>query len=314
VAADSSVAAFRAAARRRAFREKAQGLIMVLPPVAVVAVFIAFPVGAAIAYTLGRAGGPNSIVALLAQRQTVVHHGVTVQPYREVLGNDHILRDLRATIVVTIITVAIVLVLSWAIALYLRLSDSRAARAISGLSVVPLFIPVVIASYAILVFYSSDGFVRTAFHHLGWDGFPTLGYSLTCVTIGEIWVNVPFGVLMMSSGLNSVPNALIEAARDSGASLPRTVRSVLMPMNVIPSVIVATFTGIYVLGSFTVPYLTGPSAPNLMGPSMANFFSAFNQPQQAEVMAMIVFVLAAGIGTAYVWANVRASKRASATS
>ena len=40
-----------------------QGLLMVLPPVAVVAVFIGFPVGAAIAYTLGRAGGPNSIVA-----------------------------------------------------------------------------------------------------------------------------------------------------------------------------------------------------------------------------------------------------------
>jgi ABC-type spermidine/putrescine transport system permease subunit I len=296
------------------FRERAQGLIMVLPPVAVVAVFIAFPVGAAIAYTLGRAGGPNSIVSLLAQRQTVVDHGITIQPYREVLGNDHIIRDLRATIWVTLITVAIVLLLSWAIALYLRLSNTRVARIISGLSVVPLFIPVVIASYAILVFYSSDGFIRTVFHHLGWDGFPTLGYTLTCVTIGEIWVNVPFGVLMMSSGLNSVPNALIEAARDAGASLPRTVRSVLLPMNVIPTVIVATFTGIYVLGSFTVPYLTGPSAPNLMGPSMANFFSAFNQPQQAEVMAIIVFVLAAGIGTAYVWANVRAAKRASATS
>ena len=78
--------------------------------------------------------------------------------------------------------------------------------------------------------------------------------------------------------------------------------------------IVATFTGIYVLGSFTVPYLTGPSAPNLMGVSMSNFFSSFNQPQQAEVMAMIVFVLAAGIGTAYVWANVRSAKRAGITS
>ena len=31
-------------------------------------------------------------------------------------------------------------------------------------------------------------------------------------------------------------------------------------------------------------------------------------------MAMIVFVLAIGIGAAYVWANVRAQKRASATS
>jgi ABC-type spermidine/putrescine transport system permease subunit I len=270
-------------------------------------------VGAAIAYTLGRAGGPNDVVSMLAQRQTVVTHGITIQPYREVLGNEHILRDLWATIWVTLITIAIVLVLSWSIALYVRLSDSRLARIVSGLAVVPLFIPVVIASYAILIFYASDGFLRTLAYHVGWHGFPTYGYTLTGVTIGEIWVNVPFGVLMMSSGLNSVPNALIEAARDAGASLPRTVRSVLLPMNVIPTVIVATFTGIYVLGSFTVPYLIGPSAPNLMGPSMSNFFSAFNQPQQAEVMAIIVFVLAAGIGTAYVWANVRAAKRASQT-
>jgi ABC-type spermidine/putrescine transport system permease subunit I len=84
-------------------------------------------------------------------------------------------------------------------------------------------------------------------------------------------------------------------------------------MNVIPTVIVATFTGIYVLGSFTVPYLTGPTAPNLLGPAMSNFFSAFNQPQQAEVLAIVVFVLALGIGAAYVWANVRTGKRAGAT-
>ena len=242
---------------------------MVLPPVAVVAVFIGFPVAAAVAYTLGRAGGPNSVVSMLAQRQTVVNTASRSSRTARCSATSTSSRDLWATIWVTLITLAVVLLLSWSIALYLRLSDTRIARIVSGLSVVPLFIPVVIASYAILVFYASDGFLRTLVHHLGWDGFPTLGYTLTCVTIGEIWVNVPFGVLMMSSGLNAVPNALIEAARDSGASLPRTVRSVLLPMNVIPTVIVATFTGIYVLGSFTVPYLTGPSAPNLMGPSMA---------------------------------------------
>ena len=286
---------------------------MVLPPIAVVAVFIGFPVGAAIAYTLGKVGGPNSTVALFAQRQHVAHHGVTTGAYREVLGNPHVRTDLWATIDVTLIAVAVVVALSWGIALYLRLTDNWISRVVAGLAVIPLFIPVVIASYAILTFYAATGFMKTVAYHFGWHSFPTLGYTLTAVVIGEVWVNVPFGVLMMSSGLNSVPNALIEAARDSGASLPRTVRSILLPMNVIPTVIVATFTGIYVLGSFTVPYLIGPSAPNLMGPSMSNFFSAFNQPQQAEVMAMIVFVLAAGIGTIYVWANVRGSKRASST-
>ena len=286
---------------------------MVLPPVAVVAVFIGFPVGAAIAYTLGKTGGPNSIVASIAQRQHVAKHGVTTAAYREVLGNSHVRADLRATIWVTLVTIVVVVLLSWSIALYLRLSDTWIARVVSALSVIPLFIPVVIASYAILTFYAATGFMRTLAYHIGWHSFPTLGYTLWCVLLAEVWVNIPFGVLMMSSGLNSVPNALIEAARDSGATLPRAVRSVLLPMNVIPTVIVATFTGIYVLGSFTVPYLTGPSAPNLMGVSMQQFFGSFNQPQQAEVMAMIVFVLAVGIGTIYVWANVRAAKRASSS-
>lgn len=286
---------------------------MVLPPVAVVAVFIGFPVGAAIAYTLGKTGGPNSVVALIAQRQHVARHGVTFAAYREVLGNSHVRGDLWATVWVTLATIAAVVVLSWAIGLYVRLSDSWIARAVSSLSVIPLFIPVVIASYAILTFYAAQGFIKTLAYHAGWHSFPTLGYTMWAVLIGEVWVNVPFGVLMMSSGLNAVPNALIEAARDSGASLPRTIRSVLLPMNVIPTVIVATFTGIYVLGSFTVPYLTGPSAPNLLGVSMSQFFQSFNQPQQAEVMAMIVFVLAVGLGAIYVWANMRAARRASQT-
>jgi ABC-type spermidine/putrescine transport system permease subunit I len=282
---------------------------MVLPPVAVVAVFIGFPVGTAIAYTLGKVGGPNSTIALIAQRQHVAHHGVTTAAYREVLGNPHVRTDLYATIWVTLVAVACVVVLSWAIALYLRLSDSWIARVVSALSVIPLFIPVVIASYAILTFYAATGFMRTLAYHIGWHSFPTLGYTLWCVLLAEVWVNIPFGVLMMSSGLSGVPNNLIEAARDSGAGMPRVVRSILLPMNIIPTVIVATFTAIYVLGSFTVPYLTGPTAPNLLGPSMSNFFSAFNQPQQAEVLAIVVFVLALGIGAVYVWANVRTGKR-----
>jgi ABC-type spermidine/putrescine transport system permease subunit I len=287
---------------------------MVLPPVAVIAVFIGFPVGAAIAYTLGRAGGPNSVVASLGQRQYIVHHGVTLDAYRNVLSNDTVHRDLWATVWVTIVVTLVVVLVSWAIALYLRLTDSFLSRLVSALSVVPLFIPVVIASYAILVFYSSDGFMKTLAYHLGWHSFPTWGYTLTAVVLGEIWVNVPFGVLMMSSGLNGVPNNLVEAARDAGAPMWRVVWSILLPMNVIPTVIVATFTGIYVLGSFTVPYLTGPTAPNLLGPSMSNFFNAFNQPQQAEVLAIVVFVLALGIGAVYVWANVRTGKRSGAIS
>src|SRR5436305_7252335 len=112
MAAVGAVTDFRRRARRRVLREQLQGLLMVLPPVAVVAVFIGLPVGAAIAYTLGKTGGPNSTIALIAQRQHIAHHGVTLGAYREVLGNPHVRTDLWATVWVTLVTVACVVLLS----------------------------------------------------------------------------------------------------------------------------------------------------------------------------------------------------------
>jgi hypothetical protein len=46
---------------------------------------------------------------------------------------------------------------------------------------------------------------------------------------------------------------------------------------------------------------------------MTQYFTAFNRPQQADVMAVAVFVIAAGIGATYVWANFRTARRSGNT-
>jgi ABC-type spermidine/putrescine transport system permease subunit I len=292
---------------------KVRGALLAAPPILVIAVFIGLPVVSSVLYTFGHTGGLNSVVAELAQHQFVADHWWgTLGAYRDVFGAGSFWRSLWSTVLVTVATTALVLLLAGAVALYLRLSGGRLARAVSLLAVVPLFIPVVIASYAILVFYAPDGFLRSVTQLLGWPDAPVLSYTMVGVTIGQVWVNLPFGVLLLSSAFGSVPDTLIDAARDAGASLPRVVRSVLAPMSALPATIVATFTAISVLGSFTVPYLIGPSAPNMLGPEMANTFGPFNQPQQAEVMAVVVFLLATVAAIYYLRANFRASKRSGA--
>jgi ABC-type spermidine/putrescine transport system permease subunit I len=278
---------------------------MVLPPVGLVSFLVGFPIVIGILYSLGHVGGFNSAISAIAQNQVSAAGIGTIAAYREVLLSHQFLVNLIATLWVSLVSVVLVLVIAWGIALYLRLSDSAAAKALSALSVVPLFIPVVIASYAILAFWSGGGFVRSAAYDLGMHGFPTLGYTLPGIVIGQVWVNLPFGVLMIVSGLQGVPDALIDASRDVGASVFRTVRSVLLPINMLPTIIVATFTAIAALGSFTVPYLIGPAAPTMLGPDATTTFQAYNEPQQAEVIAMVLFILAVGVGSAYVWANAR---------
>ncbi|MBF4636054.1 sugar ABC transporter permease [Agreia pratensis] len=282
---------------------------MALPPVVLLALFVGVPVVLAIGFSLGHTGGLNSTIASIGlnTREATSWWG-TAQAYVDVFTDPRFTRDLGVTIGVTVVSTLIVLALALGIALNLRLRGGRLASVFAGLAVVPLFIPVVIASWAILTFYSGDGFVRTVFALVGLTG-PTWGYTTVAVVIGSVWTSLPFATLMAISGVQSIPDAMIEAAKDAGASSFSIVTRILVPLSAIPLVIAATFTAIGVLGSFTVPYFTGPNAPSMLGVDISKYFQAFNHPQQAIVMAVVVFVLASGIAFFYVWANFRSAKK-----
>jgi ABC-type spermidine/putrescine transport system permease subunit I len=296
-------------------RRRIGGLLMASPPIIVVAVFVGFPILVAMAYSFGHIGGLNRTIATIARGQHTVDswHKLTLGAYLDVFNDERFRLDLGVTVVVTLVSTLAVTVLAWVIAIYLRTTPEGArfrsgvAKLLSGLAVVPMFIPVVIASWAMLTFYAADGFIRSICAELGFQG-PTWGYTMVCVGIGLVWTHLPFATLMIASGVQSVPDSLIEAARDSGAGLLTIVRTVIAPLTLVPTVIALTFTAIGTLGAFTVPYFTGPNAPSMLGVDMVSYFRSFNRPQQSVVMAVVVFAVAAVFGAFYVWANFRSAK------
>jgi ABC-type sugar transport system permease subunit len=297
--------------RKRAGASRTVGFVMALPPIVLIALFIGFPVVLAFAFSLGFTGGLNRTIALIGQNVHEAHGAPNPGAYAEMFTNPRFLGDLAVTVVVTVVSTGAVVLLATGIGLYLKFVGGFFGKLLSTLAVVPLFIPVVIGSWAILGFYSADGFLRSVAAQLGGE-FPVWSYTMATVVIGSVWTSLPFATLLVSSGLQSVPQAMIDAARDAGASFPRVVASVVVPMAGVPIVIATTFTAIGILGSFTVPYFTGPNSPNMLGVDMSNYFSAFNQPQQAVVMAFVVFAIASGIAAVYVWANFRSAKESGA--
>ncbi|GAA4265692.1 sugar ABC transporter permease [Frondihabitans peucedani] len=302
----------RVASTRRASseaRRRGVGLALALPPVVLLAVFVGIPVVLAVGFSLGHTGGLNQTIADIGTgtRRATSWWG-TGQAYVDVFTDSRFLRDLGVTVVVTVVSTLIVLAMSLGIALNLRLRGGRIASVFAGLAVVPLFIPVVIASWAILTFYAGDGFVRTAFALVGLQG-PIWGYTTTAVVIGSVWTSLPFATLMATSGIQAVPDAMIEAARDAGAGTAAIVSRILVPMAGVPIVIATTFTAIGILGQFTVPYFTGPNAPSVLGVDISKYFQSFNRPQESVVMAVVVFVMASGIAFFYVRANFRTAKK-----
>jgi ABC-type spermidine/putrescine transport system permease subunit I len=210
--------------------------------------------------------------------------------------------------VVTFVSTFVVLAMAMGMGLYQRIRGGKLASILSMLSLVPLFVPVVIAAYAIAQFYNGVGFMRTFMSQFGIE-FPIITATQNAIIIGTIWTSLPFAILMITSGLQSVPNALIETAQDSGASFMRIVRTILVPLAFVPIVIAGTFTAIGIMGSFTVPLFLGPNQPAMLGVEISNFFTAYNRPQQSIVMAFVIFAAASGIAVLYIWANIRSAKQ-----
>ncbi|QBD78701.1 ABC transporter permease subunit [Ktedonosporobacter rubrisoli] len=285
---------------------------MALMPILVIAIFIGIPALMALAFSLGYTDGPNSMITLIAQNVVRADHGITFQVYSDLLKNHAFQQSLWVTVLVTLCSVFLILLIAWGLAIYMRFAHGWFVHIVSSIYLVPLFIPVVIASYALVTFWNANGYMSAMLVKLGITHFPGFSYTLVGIVIGQIWVNLPFAVLLLASGLQAVPDALIESARDVGASTLRILLAVILPLNMLPTVIVGTFTGIGVLGSFTIPYLIGPTAPNMLGVTMDQYYQSFNQPQQAEAMAVIVFILAAGLGAIYIWANIRSDRKAGA--
>ena len=285
------------------------GFFMALPPVLVIIVFVGLPIFVAFIFSIGYTGGPNRVISIIGQDifQKNKWWG-TPDAYLTVFRDARFLPDLALTLVVTFLSPFVVLVMSLGMALYQRIKGGKIASILSMLSLVPLFVPVVIAAYAIAQFYNGVGFMRTFMAQFGIE-FPIITATRNAIVIGTIWTSLPFAILMITSGLQSVPNALIETAQDAGASFMRIVRTILIPLAFVPIVIAGTFTAIGIMGSFTVPLFLGPNQPTMLGVEISNFFTAYNRPQQSIVMAFIIFAAASGIAVLYIWANIRSAKQ-----
>ena len=286
------------------------GFLMSLPPVLVILSFIGLPIILALAFSLGFTSGPNEIVALIGQEiYRKKDWWGTTDAYKAVFNDPRFAPDFRATLLVATVATVIVIAMALGMAIFQRLKGGKLASILVTLSLVPLFVPVVIAAFAIRTFYDGTGFVKTLFSQFGMN-FPTLTLTTNAVIIGVIWTSLPFAILMISSGFQSIPDALIETAQDSGAKISRIIRTIMIPLASAQIIIATTFTAIGIMGSFTVPYFLGANQPTMLGVEIFNFFGPYNRPQHAVVMAFVIFASASIIAFIYVWINVREAKQA----
>jgi len=268
-------------------RRRPIGLLLVAIPVFLVCWLVIWPIIAAVIQTLWLPttdGGREFSTAT----------------YQFFFSDGYSRSNLLLTLWTTAMCAILLLVVCLPIALYLRFSNSKISAYVQGLAIFPLFVPSIILSYAFIRVLGPNGTVDLVLNSVGLPKIRSPYLTPWGPVIGLVWDNIPLTVLILLSGLGNVSNAAIEAARDVGAGRLAVLWHIILP-RITNSILVAiSFAVLGIFSAFTLPYILGPAAPEMMGPFMQRTFRDLYDPTNAITQAVITFGFCIVFGLFYV--------------
>jgi putative spermidine/putrescine transport system permease protein len=203
----------------------------------------------------------------------------TIDVYRTIT-----VRTLLIAVAVTVIDA----LLAFPIALYMaKVASPRLQRALVIAVLTPLWASYLVKAYAWRGMFATGG----PLDDLGLS--PGYGLVATVVTLSYLWL--PYMILPMYAGLERLPNSLIEASADLGATTRTTMRRVVLPVLLPAAAAGSIFTFSLTLGDYIAVKIVGGANQMLGNVVYDSFLTGNNLPFAAAVatipvVAMVVYL------------------------
>jgi multiple sugar transport system permease protein len=141
----------------------------------------------------------------------------------------------------------------------------RLSATLRALFLVPWLLPLIVsASTWSWMLNSESGVVNYGLHLLGVapvDWLTSPRWSLVSVTIANIWIGIPFNLVLLYSGLQAIPESLHEAAALDGAGPWQTFRRVTFPLLRPVSAVTLLLGLVYTLKVFDIIWIMTKGGP-----------------------------------------------------
>ena len=200
---------------------------------------------------------------------------VTEPLYRTVL-----LRTIGMAVLVTLIDLVLALPIAFFMA---KVASPRTARLRVVACLMPLWASYLVKAYAWRLLVIDHGVLQST---IGVS--PGFGIPAAVLTLSYLWL--PFMILPIYSGLDRLPDSLLEASEDCGARPLRTFVSVVWP-SILPSVVAGSiFTFSLTLGDYITIKIVG-GASQMLG-SLVYDQQSLNLPLAAAIATFSVVVMA----------------------
>jgi sn-glycerol 3-phosphate transport system permease protein len=271
--------------RVRRAREGGLALLLLIPPLIIFGVFVFYPLVHNVYLGFFRSppfpGLPSTYVGF--------------DQYKEVLTSSDFLNSLKTTILFALLTVPIGIALGLGLAVL-------AHQQLKGIRIYRTFFSSTVATSVAVAAAIFGTLMNPQVGLLPWLGIdptpPILqnpSLALIAVSITTIWQNLGLAFILMSAGLQNVPDELIEAARVDGASAWSRFWHVTLPM-LSPTMFFAVVVGtIFAFQSFgQIDLLThgGPiKKTNVLTYFIFSELHIQSDPGRAAVLAIALFLV-----------------------
>ena len=228
--------------------------------------------------------------------------GLALDQYRRFMLDGFYRSFLTESILVSVVTTAACVVLSFPVAYQLARARSGVRGVFLTLLIAPLMVGDVVRGYGWLVALGDFGVVNQALMWLGVVEKPVrLIFTPTGVVLGLVEVLLPFMVLPLAAAIGGIPAELEEAARSLGARHARVFRKVVLPLSLpgLAAGVVIVFA--LSMGSFAIPLFLGGVKVNMVGPLIFQQATLTVDGPFAAAVSSVLFATSVLLLVAYAW-------------
>jgi putative spermidine/putrescine transport system permease protein len=212
----------------------------------------------------------------------------------ELLYNEPVYRSIigRTVLIAALVTITDA-VLAFPIAFYMAKVASRRGKALLVVGVLlPLWSSYLVKVYSWRTMLSTGGVINWALAPLGLHG-PGFGETAVWLVMSYLWL--PYMILPIYAGLERIPDSLISASEDLGASPFTTFRRVILPL-AFPAVVAGSiFTFALTLGDYITPRLVSNDQfiGNVIFNNISNNLPFASALALVPIVVMIAYLLVA---------------------
>ena len=207
---------------------------------------------------------------------------------------------LTDTILLSLWVTVCTLIISFPLSYYIRFYVKKYKQQLYMLVIIPLWVSYVMRAYSWKIILGTNGILNSFLiaTHLANNPLSFFLYSRVSVIIAMTHIYTPFVLMPIYTSLEQLPETLLEASGDLGASPFRTFLRVIFPM-ILPGIITgATYAFVLSMGDFLAPSLLGgpTSSTQIANIVQMQFGTSNNWPYGAAIgiiiLVMVICLLA----------------------